>query len=83
MFKLDLEKAEEAAIKLPTSTESSKKQESSRSTEMGPKILILQMGKLRPEHLPGGHSWVRPGIWLWAARKQQLELDMKQQTGSK
>ena len=57
--------------------------ESSRSTEMGPKILILQMGKLRPEHLPGGHSWVRPGIWLWAARKQQLELDMEQQTGSK
>ena len=30
MFKLDLEKAEEPEIKLPTSTKSSKKQESSR-----------------------------------------------------
>ena len=32
MFKLDLEKAEEPEIKLPTSTGSSKKQESSRET---------------------------------------------------
>ena len=32
MFKLVLEKAEEAEIKLPTSAESSKKQESSRKT---------------------------------------------------
>ena len=32
MFKLDSEKAEESEIKLPTSTVSSKKQESSRKT---------------------------------------------------
>ena len=32
MFKLDLEKAEEPEIKLPTSIGSSKKQESSRKT---------------------------------------------------
>ena len=32
MFKLDLEKAEEPQIKLPTSTGSSKEQESSRKT---------------------------------------------------
>ena len=32
MFKLDLEKAEEPEIKLPTSAESSKKQDSSRKT---------------------------------------------------
>ena len=32
MFKLDLEKAEEPEIKLPTFIESSKKQESSRKT---------------------------------------------------
>ena len=32
MFKLDLEKAEEPAIKLPTSIGSSKKKESSRKT---------------------------------------------------
>ena len=34
MFKLDLEKAEEAEIKLPTSTGSSKKQESSIKTSI-------------------------------------------------
>ena len=34
MFKLDLEKAEELEIKLPTSTGSSKKQESSRKTSI-------------------------------------------------
>ena len=34
MFKLDLEKAEEPEIKLPTSTGSSKKQESSRETSI-------------------------------------------------
>jgi len=34
MFKLDLEKAEESEIKLPTSTGSFKKQESSRKTSI-------------------------------------------------
>ena len=34
MFKMDLEKAEEPEIKLPTSNESSKKQESSRKTSI-------------------------------------------------
>ena len=34
MFKLDLEKAEEPEIKLPTSTGSSKKQESARKTSI-------------------------------------------------
>ena len=34
MFKLDLEKAEEPEIKLPTSSGSSKKQESSRKTSI-------------------------------------------------
>ena len=34
MFKLDLEKAEEPEIKLPTSTGLSKKQESSRKTSI-------------------------------------------------
>ena len=34
MFKLDLEKAEEPELKLPTSVGSSKKQESSRSTSI-------------------------------------------------
>ena len=39
MFKLDLEKAEEPEIKLPTSDGSSKKQESSKKTRFGSKDL--------------------------------------------
>ena len=38
IFKLDLEKADESEIELPTSTGSSKKQESSRKT---PALLIM------------------------------------------
>jgi len=46
MFKLDLEKAEEPEIKLPTSIESSKKQESSRKASTSasltkPKLLTV------------------------------------------
>ena len=59
VFKLDLEKAEEPEIKLPTSTGSSKKRERSRKTSTSalltmPKPLIVwkilqEMGK--PDHL--------------------------------
>ena len=42
MFKLVLEKAEEPEIKLPTSVESSKKQESSRKTSIS---ALLTMSK--------------------------------------
>ena len=64
MFKLDLEKAEEPEIKLPTSTESSKKQENSRKTSTSalftmPKPLTVwittKCGKFlkreKPDHL--------------------------------
>ena len=44
MFKLDLEKAEEPEIELPTSVGSSKKQESSRKTST-PALLTI------PKHL--------------------------------
>ena len=51
MFKLDLGKAEEPEIKLPTSVRSSKKQESSRKTSTSalltkPKPLTLDHNKL-------------------------------------
>ena len=51
MFKLDLEKAEEPEIKLPTSAGSSKKQESSRKTSISalltmPKSLTVDHNKL-------------------------------------
>ena len=42
MFKMDLEKAEEPEIKLPTSAGSSKKQESSRKTSIS---ALLTMSK--------------------------------------
>ena len=50
MFKLDLEKVEEPEIKLPTSTESLKKQESSRKTSISalltlPKTLTVWITK--------------------------------------
>ena len=42
MFKLDLEKAEEPQIKLPTSAGSSKKQESSRKTSISALLTMLK-----------------------------------------
>ena len=91
MFELVLEKAEEPEIKLPTSAGSWKKQESSRKTSVStwltmPKPLIVWIttncGKFskRWEYQT---TW--PASWeiCMQVRKQQLELDMEQQTGSK
>ena len=90
MFKLVLEKAEEPEIKLPTSTGSWKKQESFRKISISalltmPKPLMCgsqqtvenseRDGNTRPPDLP-------PEICM-QVKKQQLELDMEQQTGSK
>ena len=91
MFKLVLEKAEEAEIKLPTSTGSWKKQESSRKTSIS---AFLTMPKPLPVWITinCGKFWKRweyqttwPASWetCMQVRKQQLELDMEQQTGSK
>ena len=91
MFKLDLEKAEEAEIKLPTSTGSSKNQESSRKTSTSalltmPKPLTVWITTNCGKFLK---SWEYQTTWpaSWEicmqVRKQQLELDMEQQTGSK
>ena len=90
MFKLVLEKAEEPEIKLPTSAGSSKKQESSRKTSISaltvPKPLTVWLT------VNCGKFWKRweyqttwPASWetYMQVRKQQLELDMEQQTGSK
>jgi len=91
MFKLDLEKAEEPEIKLPTSAGSLKKQESSRKTSTSalltmPKPLsvwiTINCGKFlkRWEYqitLPASRET------CMQVKKQQLELDMEQQTGSR
>ena len=91
MVKLDLEKAEEPEIKLPTSVGSQKKQEGSRKMSTSalltmPKPLTVWItrncGKVlkRQEYQT---TW--PASWeiCMQAKKQKLELDMKQQTGSK
>ena len=91
MFKLVLEKAEEPEIKLPTSSGSSKKQESSRKTSISalltmPKPLTvwitINCGKFfkRWEYQA---TWPASSETCMQIRKQLLELDMEQQTGSK
>ena len=91
MFKLILEKAEELEIKLPTPAGSLKKQESSRKASTS---ALLTMPKPLTVWITinCGKFWKR---WeyqtTWSAsweicmqvKKQQLELDMEQQTGSK
>ena len=91
MLTLVLKKEVGLEIKLPTSVESSKKQESSRKTSTSA-LLIM------PKPLT---VWITTNYWkflkewecqtIWPAsweicmqvKKQQLELDMKQLTGSK
>ena len=88
---LDLEKAEEPESKLPTFAGSLKKQEGSRKTSISalltmPKPLIvwitIHCGKF-------WKRWAYQTTWpascetCMQVRKQQLELDMEQQTGSK
>ena len=91
MFKLVLEKAEEPEIKLQTSAGSWKKEENSRKTSISvlltiPKLLTVWITK------DCGKFWKRweyqttwPASWetYMQVRKQQIELDMEQQTGSK
>ena len=87
MFKLVLEKAGEPEIKL--SAGSSKKQESSRKTSTSasltmPKPLCAsqQAGKFLGRW---EYQTTLPASWkiCMQIKKQQLELDMEQQTGSK
>ena len=91
MLKLVLEKAEEPETKLPTSARSSKKQKSSRK-----KIYFCFIDYAKTfdcvDHnilwkiLKGWeYQTTSPASWeiCMQVRKQQLELDMDQQTGSK
>ena len=89
MFKLDLEKAEEPEIKLPTSIGSSKKQEFQKNIyfcfidyakafdSVDHKKTVENSerdGTIRPPYLP-------PEKPVCTVKKQQLEPDMEQQTG--
>ena len=89
MFKLDLEKAEELEVKLPTSVGSYKKQESSRKISTSaslttPNHLTVDYNKMWkilnkmgiPDHLT---CLLRN---LYAGKEEQLEPDMEQPIGS-
>ena len=87
IVKLDLEKAEEPEIKLPTSFGSLKKQESSRKTSNSalltmPKPLTVWTTTNSGKFLKRWEYQTTSEICM-QVRKQQLELDMEQQTGSK
>ena len=86
-----LEKAEEQEIKLPISTGSSKKQESSRKTSISALLTIpkpltvwitINCGKFwkRWEYQT---TWSASWKTYMQVRKQKLELDMEQQNGYK
>ena len=89
MFKLVLEESEEPEIKLPTTTGSWKKQESSRKSfcfiDYAKAFDCLDHNKLWkilkrmgiPDHFTA--SWET----YMQVKKQQLELYLEQQTGSK
>ena len=91
MFKLVLEKAEEPEIKLPTSAGSWKNQESSRKTTISA-LLIMPKPLTVCITIACEKFWKKweyqttwPASWeiYMQVRKQQLEQDMEQQTGSK
>ena len=88
---MDLEKAEEPEIKLPTSAWSLKKQESSKKPFIS---TLLTMPKPLTVWITTncGKFWKTweyqttwPSSWetYMQVRKQELKLDMEQQTGSK
>ena len=91
MFKQDVGKAVEPVIKLPTSAGSSKKQESFRKTSTFalltmPKTLTMWItAKCRKFFKRWEYQTTWPVSWeiCMQVKKQQLELDMEQQTGSK
>ena len=90
MYKLDLEKAEEPEVKMPTSVGSLKMQESSRNTSTFALLTAkafdcVDHNKLWKILKEMGIHTTLPASWeIWMqVKKQQLELDMEQQTGSK
>ena len=90
MYNLDLEKAEKPEIKLPTSSGSSKKKASSRKSSSFalltmPKPLTVDHNKLWKilQEMGISDHLTCPREICIHDKKQQLELDVEQQTGSK
>ena len=90
MFKLDLEKAEEPEIKLPTSSGSSKKKEFQKNiyfcfidySKAFDCVDHHKLWKIPKEMGIPDHLTHFPRNFM-QVKKQQLELDMEQQIGSK
>ena len=90
MFQMDLEKAEEWEVKLPTSTGSSKKQESSRKTSTSAFIDYAKAfdcvdhNKLGKFLKQWEYQTTLPASWEICLydKKQQSEPGMEQQTDS-
>ena len=90
MFKLDLEKSDKPEIKLPTSIGSSKKQESSRKASTSalltmPKPLTVCKTNCGKFFKKWEYHTTLPASWeiCMLVKKQQLEPDMEQWTGSR
>ena len=89
MFKLVLEKPEESEIKFPISTGSWKKREFQQNiyfcfTDYAKAFDCVDHNKLWKILKEMEYQTTWPASWetyMWV-RKQQLELDMEQQTGS-
>ena len=89
--RLELEKAEESGIKLPTSGRSQKKQENSRKTSTS--VWVTKLKPLTVWITTNCGTFLKrweyqttlPDFWetCMQVKKQQLELDMEEQTGSK
>ena len=89
MYKMTLEKAEQLEIKLPTSIGSQKKQGDSKKTSVSLTMLKLltvwittNCGKFLREMGILDHPTCLLRTCM-QVKKQELELDMEQQTGSK
>ena len=88
MFKLVLEKAEEPEITLPTCAGSSTKQEFQKNLyfcfiDYAKAFDCVHHNKLENSERDGKTTWYASWEICMQVRKQQLELDMEQQTGSK
>ena len=91
MFKLDLEKAEEPEINLPTSDGSSKKAREFQENiyfsfiDYAKAFDCMDHNQLWKILIEMGIPTTLPASWetCMQVKKQQLELDMEQQTGSK
>ena len=91
MFKLDLGKAEEPEIKLPISTGSEKKQENSRKASTSASLTMVKhltvwiTTNCRNFFKRWEYQTTWPASWeiCMQVKKQQLEPDMEQWTGSK